>query len=127
MISNSDSGILLTESSSNNTIESNNVTSSLVGIQIIDSNNNTVKDNFLTNNSRTGVSIMRDSSNNTVKDNFLSNNSEDIVTEDSNNQIYNNEIKESEIHNADTSQVPFTDPLLTVIIILGTFAFMRKK
>jgi parallel beta-helix repeat protein len=105
----------------------NNVNSNLVGIEIIDSNNNTVKDNFLSNNNRIGISIIRDSSNNTVKDNFLSNNSESIVTEGSNNQIYNNEIKESGIHDTDTSQMPFIGPVLTVLIFGIAFVFMRKK
>ena len=104
MVSNSDDGILLTESSNNNTMSGNNVTLSLVGVQITDSNNNTVKNNFISNNSRIGISIIRNSSNNTVKDNFLSNNSESIVTEGSTNQIYNNKIKEGKIHDVQVYQ-----------------------
>ncbi|MDW5549709.1 nitrous oxide reductase family maturation protein NosD [Methanosarcina sp.] len=127
MVSNSDDGILLTESSNNNTMSGNNVTLSLVGVQITDSSNNMVKNNFISNNSRIGISIIRNSSNNTVKDNSLSNNSESIVMEGSTNQIYNNKIKESKIHDTNASQIAVICPFLIVVIFGIAFVFLRKE
>lgn len=134
MISNSDCGISLTEFSNNSIIAHNIVNSNLIGIEISGSSSNIVKNNSLSDNRRIGISIIRDSVNNTVKDNSLSNNSKGITAEDTdnqiyntNNQIYNNEIKKSEIQNSDASQIPFTGPTLIIIIFGMICAFIRKK
>ena len=116
-------GIHLWEFSNNNRLTGNTASGNNDGIRLSwDSNNNDLSNNIANSNKKYGI-YLEDSTGNTLNNNFLSGNYKGIkVTDNYENQIYNNKISDRY-----TWKTIFIGSVLIVAVLGISFLYIRKN